>query len=278
MFNEETEPYLLRTAPANAVRGMGSCSFKDPQSHCRHIINSLAIHGARSGWSHIACAPKRVAVGHAGAKSKSQKSRSGWTAHGRPRPHEQHRFRAGRPVAEHLWLASCFSVNIPVSICLECVILWTLIWVLQRKGLPGGIVGDFGQSDQFLITGSVRQGCVLSPADAKLIFAQSHHVLAQLVASLMIHLEKVGLHFYAGANRLQLLQRMADQRSVGQKWLGCRLAAGGSQSQHIDLEYHLQQASTFCGAIRWNLIGPKGFHFQTLQVFQCRGLIRRVFW
>ena len=116
-----------------------------------------------------------------------------------PRPHEQHRFRAGRGVGEHFWLASCFSVNIPVSICLECVILWTLIWVLQRKGLPGGIVGDFGQSDQFLITGSVRQGCVLSPADAKLIFARSHHVLAQLVASLMIHLEKVGLHFYAGA-------------------------------------------------------------------------------
>ena len=41
-----------------------------------------------------------------------------------------------------------------------------------------------------------------------------------------------------GALKLAILQR-----NVGQKWLGYMLAAEGSQSQHIDLEYHLQQAS-----------------------------------
>ena len=45
------------------------------------------------------------------------------------------------------------------------------------------------------------------------------------------------------------------QRNVGQKWLGCMLAAEGSQSQHIDLEYHLQQASKFFYANRWILLG-----------------------
>ena len=41
------------------------------------------------------------------------------------------------------------------------------------------------------------------------------------------------------------------QRNVGQKWLGCMLAAEGSQSQHIDLEYHLQQALKCFYANRW---------------------------
>ena len=44
------------------------------------------------------------------------------------------------------------------------------------------------------------------------------------------------------------------QRNVGQKWLGCMLAAEGSQSQHIDLEYHLQQASKSFYANRWILL------------------------
>ena len=34
------------------------------------------------------------------------------------------------------------------------------------------------------------------------------------------------------------------------------LTAGGSQSQHIDLEYHLQQASNFFYANRWILLDP----------------------
>ena len=46
------------------------------------------------------------------------------------------------------------------------------------------------------------------------------------------------------------------QQNVGQKWLRCVLAAEGSQSQsqHIDLEYHLQQASKSFYANRWILL------------------------
>ena len=96
------------------------------------------------------------------------------------------------------------------------------------------IVGDFGQSDQFPITGGVRQGCVLSPrlffavleiamrkwrhavgqagidlmdggpklldlrfADDIVICARSRHELGQLVDSLTIHLEQVRLRLNA---------------------------------------------------------------------------------
>ena len=91
----------------------------------------------------------------------------------------------------------------------------------------------------------------------RLIFARSRQELGHLVDSLMIHLEQVGLLLNAeksvvltneaqpppilatdGGLRLTILQR-----NVGQKWLGCMLTAAGSQSQHTDLEYHLQQAS-----------------------------------
>ena len=41
------------------------------------------------------------------------------------------------------------------------------------------------------------------------------------------------------------------QRNVGPKWLGCMLTAERSQSQHVHLEYHLQQASIFFFANRW---------------------------
>ena len=35
------------------------------------------------------------------------------------------------------------------------------------------------------------------------------------------------------------------QRNIGQKWLGCMLKAAETQLQHIKLEYHFQQPSTF---------------------------------
>ena len=101
-------------------------------------------------------------------------------------------------------------------------------------------------------------------ADDILIFARSRHELGQLIDSLMIHLEQVGLllnpektvvltneaqppPFLATDSGLKLT---ILQRNVGQKWLGCMLTAEGTQLQHIDLEYHLQQASRFFYANR----------------------------
>ena len=70
------------------------------------------------------------------------------------------------------------------------------------------------------------------------------------------------------------------QRNVGQKWLGCMLAAERSQSQHIDLEYHLQQASksfyanrsillnrTFPFPNAWNISMPWSHHSWLLCMF-----------
>ena len=171
-------------------------------------------------------------------------------------PEEQHGFRAGR-IEEHLLSANIlwdkaettglpvWSISLDLSKAFDRVhwpALWAalfeqgvpehLIWVLQRVcyGQHGEIVGDFGRSDEFPITGGVRQGCVLSPrlfcavlefamrkwrhavgqagidlmdggpnlfdlrfADDILIFARSRHELGQLIDSLMIHLEQVGL-------------------------------------------------------------------------------------
>ena len=100
--------------------------------------------------------------------------------------------------------------------------------------------------------------------DDILICAQPRQERSQLIDSLTIHLEQVGSLLNAektvaltnealtneaqpppilatvGGLRLTILQR-----NVGQKWLGCMLTAAGSQSQHIDPEYHLQQASNF---------------------------------
>ena len=114
------------------------------------------------------------------------------------------------------------------------------IWISQRVcyGQHAEIVSDFGQSNQFIITGSVRQGCVLTPrlfcavlefgmrkwkhavgqagidlldggpnlldlrfADDILIFARSRQELGQLIDSLLIHLEQVGLLLNAQKNR-----------------------------------------------------------------------------
>ena len=247
-------------------------------------------------------------------------------------PEEQHGFRAGRRLEEHLLSANIlwdkaettglpvWSISLDLSKAFERVhwpALWAalfeqgvpehLIWVLQRVyyGQRGEIVGDFGRSDQFPITGGVRQGCVLSPrlfcavfefairkwrhavgqagidlmdggpnlldlrfADDILIFARSRHELGQLIDSLMIHLEQVGL--LLNAEKTVVLTNEAQpppflatdsglkltilQRNVGQKWLGCMLTAAGTQLQHIDLEYHLQQASKSFYANRWILV------------------------
>ena len=101
-------------------------------------------------------------------------------------------------------------------------------------------------------------------ADDILIFAQSRQERAQLIHSLMIHLEQVGSLLNAEetvvlTNEAQPppilatvggLRLTISQRNVGQKSLGCMLTAAGSQSQHIDLEYHLQQTSNFFYANR----------------------------
>ena len=105
-------------------------------------------------------------------------------------PEEQHGFRAGRRLEEHLLSANIlwdkaettglpvWSISLDLSKAFDRVhwpALWAalfeqgvpehLIWVLQQVyyGQHGEIVGDFGRSDQFPITGGVRQGCVLSP-------------------------------------------------------------------------------------------------------------------
>ena len=90
-----------------------------------------------------------------------------------------------------------------------------------------------------------------------LIFARSRHEVGPLVDSLVIHQVRLQL----SAEKTVVLTNEAQpppilatdgglklgilQRNVGQKWLGCMLAAEGSQSQHIDPEYHLQTASNF---------------------------------
>ena len=46
---------------------------------------------------------------------------------------------------------------------------------------------------------------------------------------------------------------------LGQNWLGCMFTAAGTQLQHIDLEYHLQQVSNFftqTGRFYWTVVYP----------------------
>ena len=105
-------------------------------------------------------------------------------------PEEQHGFRPGRRLEEHLVTANLVldkadAVGIPVWIIsldlskafdrVHWPALWTalvdegipvhLVWILQCVyfGQCGEVVGDMGQNSKFNITGGVRQGCVLSP-------------------------------------------------------------------------------------------------------------------
>ena len=121
-----------------------------------------------------------------------------------------------------------------------------LFWNLpcENGGMHGGQAGiDLMDAGPNLLD--------LRFADDIIICARSHHELGQLVDSLTIHLEQVGL--LLNADKTVVLTNEAQpppilatdgglklailQRNVGQKWLGCMLAAEGSQSQHIDLEY-----------------------------------------
>ena len=74
-----------------------------------------------------------------------------------------------------------------------------------------------------------------------------------------------------GGLRLTILQR-----NLGQKWLGCMLAAAESQSQNIDLEYHWQQPSNFFLRKPLDVTERKRFRFQTPRIFQCGGFMCRV--
>ena len=105
-------------------------------------------------------------------------------------PEEQHGFRAGRRVEEHLLSANIllekadatgfpvWIISLDLSRAFDPVhwpALWTpffeqgvpqhLIWILQRVcyGTHSEIFSDCGQNEQFLITGCVRQNCVPSP-------------------------------------------------------------------------------------------------------------------
>ena len=105
-------------------------------------------------------------------------------------PEEQHGFRVGRRIEEHLLTANVlldktFAANLPLWIVsvdfakafdsVEWSALWTalrtqgvsdhLVWVLQMlyQDQEGVVRGDSNLSRWFKICGGVRQGCVLSP-------------------------------------------------------------------------------------------------------------------
>ena len=271
-------------------------------------------------------------------------------------PEEQHGFRAGRRLEEHLLSANIlldkaqatgfpvWIISLDLSKAFDRVhwpALWAalleqgvsehLIWILQRVyyGQHGEIVGNFGQSDQFPITGGVRQGWVLSPrlfcavlefamrkwrhaagqagidlmdggpnlldlrfADDIIICARSRHELGQLVDSLTIHLEQVGLLLNAdkncGANQWGAA---ASNSCNGWRTETCDLATECWSkvvglyvgSRRITITTHrsgISSAASIKVFLRKPLdfIGPKRFHFQTLEIFQCRGLISRMLW
>ena len=101
-------------------------------------------------------------------------------------PAKQHGFRAGRPLEKHF-----LSANILWTALFEQGVPQHLIRVLQRVCYRqhGEIVGDFGQNDQFPITGGVRQGCVLSPrsfsAVLELAMRKWRHAVGQAGIDLM---------------------------------------------------------------------------------------------
>ena len=118
-------------------------------------------------------------------------------------PEEQHGFRAGRRLEEHLLTANLFldktlAANIPVWILsldlskafdrVDWGALWLalsehgvsthLLWILQTLyfGQHGEITGQGGSSRAFQINAGVRQGCVLSP---KIFSAVLHWAMSE---------------------------------------------------------------------------------------------------
>ena len=105
-------------------------------------------------------------------------------------PEEQHGFRRGKRIEEHLLTANAFldktlAVGIPVWVVsldlskafdrvhwpalwkslLEQGISEHMVWMISKvyDGQFGEVIGSSGRSRKFNITGGVRQGCVLSP-------------------------------------------------------------------------------------------------------------------
>ena len=105
-------------------------------------------------------------------------------------PEEQHGFRRGKRIEEHLLTANVFlgktlAVGIPVWVVnldlskafdrVHWPALWKslreqgisehMVWMISKlyDGQFGEVIGSSGRSRKFNITGGVRQGCVLSP-------------------------------------------------------------------------------------------------------------------
>ena len=105
-------------------------------------------------------------------------------------PEEQHGFRRGKRIEEHLLTANAFldktlAGGIPVRVVsldlskafdrvhwpapwkslLEQGISEHMVWMISKlyDGQFGEVIGSSGRSRKFNITGGVRQGCVLSP-------------------------------------------------------------------------------------------------------------------
>ena len=101
-------------------------------------------------------------------------------------PEEQHGFRPGRNLEEHLLTANLlldktaaagitvWIVSLDLSKAFDRI-HWPTLWVtLREQGVPehlawlyaeqiGEVMGEWGKNRRFSITGGVRQGCVLSP-------------------------------------------------------------------------------------------------------------------
>ena len=105
-------------------------------------------------------------------------------------PEEQHGFRRGKRIEEHLLTANVFldkALNVGIPVWVVSLDLWKafdrvhwpalwkglheqgisehMIWMISKlyDGQFGEVIGSTGRSRKFSITGGVRQGCVLSP-------------------------------------------------------------------------------------------------------------------
>ena len=151
-------------------------------------------------------------------------------------PEEQHGFRGGRRVEEHLVtthlvLDKLSSANVPiwiVSLDLSKAfdrVQWRalseqglsehMIWMIQNlyRNQQGQVVGSNGCSRSFDIHGGVRQGCVLSPR----LFCS---VLEMSMANRRDEMEHLGLDLRDGGRSLLDL-RFADDILIFWRRLPC---------------------------------------------------------